>query len=194
MSNQGLTFLRDTTWDEVFSKWRAREADWGWEEVYQPRGFDTWDAWRIIYCEPLSLPGRRWRLYRAEKPLEFIPRMWVGAFSGWGKWFPKGVRQLQFAELAKNSVMRENDRVKPILADFPKQTTIIVLRCGDDVILFDGTHRCVALAIAAADGTPIETELIVALVDFDEFERELFDRARTQGQGPWEPQSFGTQL
>lgn len=181
-----LTLIQETTWNDVFAAWRAREADWGWPEVARSRGYDSWDAWRMTYCEPLGLPTRRWALYRVEQPLVFAPQMWVGAFRGWRRYFPEGVTRLQFSDLVRNEMVRENDKVAAILSAFPRETTIIGVRCGDDVMCGEGTHRSAALAIMAADGTPVETELTVALTEFAPEEQALFDAIRTQGATPWE--------
>ena len=180
-----LTLVKETTWDDMFVAWRDREADWGWPEIAAERGFDSWDAWRLRYCKPLGLPDRPWTLYRVDDPLIFVPKMWVGAFRGWRKYFSEGDTRLQFGELVQSPTLRENDKIVPMIANFPSPTTIIGLRLHEDVICVEGTHRCAALALMAADGKPVEAELTIAITDFSEDEQTLFDQVRTQGSAPW---------
>ena len=80
----GLTFIRDLTWPEVFEIWRANEEHLEkWKELYTKRGFGTWEAWRKNLIAPMELESRSWKLYRIEQPAKTVAGFHGGPFRGW---------------------------------------------------------------------------------------------------------------
>lgn len=68
-----------------------------------------------------------------------------------------------FLEVAKRLSGMKNGRVLSLLESFPKETTITGVLTDADVIILEGMHRCAALAMAAAQGKAIATDLTIAL-------------------------------
>ncbi len=174
-----LTKIREVSWEDVFSDWKEREKGI-WDEHFRERGYVSWDAWRSKLVAPIHPERRVWKLYRIEEPEEIIPEMWIGGFKGWRKYLSTGQRCIQFKDLVRSSGIKENKKVLDLLKNFPKETTIIAVRLGEEMVLLEGMHRGTALALAASEGRRIETKLTVALTDFDESERDLFNQCRTQ--------------
>lgn len=178
--SDALSFIRNTTWTEVLSDWRAREAGFGWEEHYRAKGFDNWDDWRKTFWEKGKLDMREWVLVKVIDPSEFVPSLWAVAFAGWKKYYPQGQDRARIIEIVKSPLLPKNGKVKALQADFPKQTTMIVLQCGEDYALFEGMHRASTVTLASSRGERIETDLTVALTILSEDERPLFEKAITQ--------------
>ena len=177
----GLTFVRDTTWQEVFAAWEKRETKkWGWEPHYKEEGFDSWEAWRSQYIRPFSLDERLWKLYRVDDPMSFVPEMWAGGFKGWKRYVPEGTSMIRMKKLAKHSKLSENGKVQAILADPPSETVMIAFKLGEDFILFEGMHRAAAISLAAGRDELINMNLTLAVTEFGSDEQELFDKARTK--------------
>lgn len=179
MRNQNFEFIRNTTWDEVFSDWKKREAGI-WEDHFRAKGFETWDEWRGQLNLPWGLGTRDWKLFRVIDTLKTVPTFWAGAYPGWQKYFPKRVGKARFSDLLNSSILKNNKKISNVLNSFPARTQVIGFGLDDDVVILEGMHRCTALAIAAANESDIKTDFIIAITDFDESERDLFERARTQ--------------
>jgi hypothetical protein len=177
---ENLKFIRETSWQQVLDEWRNREAGMGWEAVYEPRGFKTWDEWRAKHYSALGLPTRSWRQYQVDHSEAVIPGMWAVAYSGWRRYYPAGLTQARFADIVKHPDLPDNGKVKVLLENFPLETTVIAVKCGDDLALFEGMHRAATIALLASRGQAVKTKLIVALTEFDGSERDLFEKAITQ--------------
>ncbi len=175
-----LTKVRSTSWEEVFADWREREAAWGWPELAFERGFDSWDDWRASRARRYSLERRQWTLYIANQPSLLIPSALAVGYEGWKKYYPNAVRQIRFADLAKNPEVAENPKVRALLGAFPRSTTMIALRHRKEIAIFEGMHRSAAIAVAAEEGRVIAGELTVALTVFRADEGNLFQSAITQ--------------
>lgn len=175
----GYSFITSTTWPEVFAAWKQRETGF-WDEHIKERGFLSWEAWREQWTVPLKLAERKWELYKVGDPFSTVPSLLVGAYKGWHKYYPEGARVATFADIAKNPELAENPKVKAILANFPIPTEIIILKRGDQHVLFEGTHRCAAIALAAREGERFPLYLTVAMTEFGEDEGELFTKTYTQ--------------
>lgn len=177
----GLTFIKTTTWDQVFSDWREREKDhWGWEEHFKKRGMKSWDEWREKIIAPFKLQDRKWEIYSIDDPSSTISDLWSGGFPGWKKYYPKGIKKIQFKDLVKNPEVKKNPKVAQILENFPKETTIIAAHRNGQLIIVEGMHRACAIAITAREGRQLATKLTIAITTFSSDEKELFELARTQ--------------
>lgn len=174
------TFIKTTTWNEVFAEWREREAAWGWEAVWRERGYASWDEWRRTYTELLGLERRAWEIVKIDDPATIVPGMWAVAYSGWKRYYPSGSSRARLSDIADHPDLPQNGKIIGLLKEFPSPTTIIVLRCGDDFALFEGLHRAATIALAAREGRKIAGDVFVAQTTFDEHEHPLFEKAITQ--------------
>lgn len=173
-----LTHISSTTWNEVLADWREREADlWGWEAHWKAKGFSSWDAWRETFYTKLDLPHKEWNLYNVSHPSTFVPAMWAVAFNGWRSYYKEGVTRATFKDLVDHQELANNKKVTNLLNDFPGETTVIVLRNENQFAVFEGMHRCSAIALAQKQGRVIHTNLTAAITDVD---AETFRRVTTQ--------------
>ncbi|TAL19186.1 hypothetical protein EPN90_04435 [Patescibacteria group bacterium] len=176
-----LTSQRPTTWEQVLTDWRSREANrWGWEKIWRERGFASWDAWRATYFESLHLMERSWAEYRVADPEVFIPKMWAVAYSGWKRYYPPGAVKARLADIAGHPELPANGKVMSLLKTFPNPTTIIGIRCRDELALFEGMHRAATIALAARRGEMVVVELRLVLTEFRSDEAGLFEKVITQ--------------
>ena len=70
--------------------------------------------------------------------------------------------------------------MEQILENFPSETTIIGIEYQGKISLFEGTHRCAAIALAAEQGKEIQSNITIVLTSFEEHENDYFQRAITQ--------------
>ena len=182
MENLGLTFIKNANWNDVLSDWRNREADnWGWEEHWKQRGFESWDDWRKNFYEgPIKLADLEWKLFQINDPFASIPNAWAVAYAGWKQYYSEAVTKIRFKDLVKNPEVRKNKKVASITKDFPTPTTIIGVRWGDELAIFEGMHRSNALAILAEGEERPEIEVNIAITTLAPEERELFYKICTQ--------------
>lgn len=161
----GLEPLRSLTWPEVFGFWRENEAgNADWQRLARERGFDDWEDWRSSYVPPFRLTERAWTLHRVTNPAASVPAFRGGPFLGWIEHaYAEGERTPTFARIAERRQGIKNERVLSLLAAFPAKTILTGVRTDEGVVILEGMHRCAALAVAAAQGRPIETELTIAL-------------------------------
>ena len=175
-----LAFDSHTTWQQVFSDWRAREVAWGWEDVWQPRGFASWDEWRRTYTEPLGFESRSWQIFRVDDPVAVVPDMWAVAYSGWKRYYPPGASRARLQDIAAHPDLPQNEKIIGLQNFFPNPTTLIAIRSGDDFALFEGMHRASTIALVAREGRRVAGELFVTLTTFGPDEKMLFEKAITQ--------------
>lgn len=160
----GLHKLRDLSWLEVFSNWREAEiSSPSWRALYTARGFDTWESWRMTYAHGLSLPSLLWELYEVPHPLTFIPTCVGGPFQGWHDRYYGTLQKPTFAELATVPALQQHVKIRECQKNFPKHTTLIAVELTGDIVIIEGMHRCVAIALAAAESQPLKTDLQIAL-------------------------------
>ncbi len=162
---QGLSLIRPLEWTDVFAFWRENEeGNPAWIQHAKERGFPSWEAWRMTYVKQARLDEREWKLYRVNDPLVSVPRFLGGPFRGWieGVYGDAGTTP-PFARIAERLEIVGNKGVSSLLGAFPEKTTVSGIMTSGGVMIFEGMHRCSALAIAAARKSPIATELQIAL-------------------------------
>ncbi len=162
----GLQPLRPLTWKQTFEFWRESEgSNPEWLAVARERGYETWEAWRNAYVAPFKLDQRSWGLYRVVNPVLTVPRFRGGPFQGWVERFYHGQHRPTptFGRIAEELFQQGNGRATSLKSSFPRQTTVIGVMTSAGVVIVEGMHRCSAIASTAADGTPIQTELSIAL-------------------------------
>ncbi|MDF1498310.1 MAG: hypothetical protein P1P85_03065 [Patescibacteria group bacterium] len=95
-----MEFLKKTTWQEVFQKWKDSEAD-NPEWIHcatKIKGWPNWESCRNYTVTQLNLQNRSWNIFKFSNPLAEIPQMLVGPFSSWQSRFSKK-NTLSFLEL-----------------------------------------------------------------------------------------------
>lgn len=161
-----LEYLQPITWDDVFFTWQQDEINQPrWVESYTKRGFDTWSEWRELYAQAFRCPERSWHLYQVQQPLLAVPTFRGGPFKTWIERHYGGQPSLTFAELAQREDMQQNASAQSLLVHFPAKTQLIGLVQNREVIIIEGMHRCVAIALAAQQGTPLTSTVHIALAD-----------------------------
>jgi hypothetical protein len=166
MNIPGLTLIRELSWNDVFEFWRENEEHReNWTKLWKERGFASWADWRKTYADGLGLPSKSWKLYRVDDASISIPDFHGGPFRGWTERFYNGASAPAFKEIVKHPDIRSHTGILDIKKHFPVPTTITGVQNDDGIVITEGMHRCAAIALAAADGQNIATELYIALSD-----------------------------
>ncbi len=165
---QSLHFIKSLPWEEVFSLWRAGEANLPrWIEHYKAGGFSSWDEWRMKDTLQDLHPARlTWNLFSIEDPVATVPHFFGGPFRSWMKKYYEGASDRTFAEIIKYPELQNSDVVQRIIKDFPKETYLIGLRTSEGIVIIEGMHRSSALALAALKNIPIDAHVFLALADY----------------------------
>ena len=161
-----LEKVKDLSWEDVFEIWRQNEgSNPKWIEHAKENGFASWEEWRNMYAKDLNLAERNWTLYKITDPLKTIPTFRGGPFKTWIQRHYGGHPRPTFAELAQREDMQNNKDNVNILDNFPQETTITGLKQDASVIIIEGMHRCVAIALAAQQGKELDTTVHITLAD-----------------------------
>jgi hypothetical protein len=166
----GREDVKILTWDEVFRIWESLEAHLPhWETLYKGRGWSSWQEWRTkTLAAGFRLPELSWTLGRIPDPMAIIPTFRGGPFRSWidkaygGRHSPTPT----FAELAGTEFVRAHDVIRQISEAFPERTTLIGLKTADGIVVVEGTHRSCAIALAAAEGRSVKSEVHIALAEY----------------------------
>ena len=184
-----MKYIKNTTWDNVFASWRQREAsNPGWiKTATEIKGWPDWESWRKFTASQLGLEMLDWNIYEFINPLLEIPDMLIGPYSGWQSRVAEKNKST-FADLLNNSeqynFFKSHDTVSALLKDFPKETEFIGLLRKDlnKVVLIEGHHRAVAVAILNKDGkVGWYCKVRIALSEINENEQQLFDTVLERG-------------
>jgi len=174
-------FVRNADWEEVRASWKGREET-VWRAHYLERGFGTWESWREPYVRDFGLAGRTWTIETISDALSAVPEFYVGSFKGWQKYYPEGKMIATFADIARHPEIRDNTGVQYWLNHVPEKTRLMLFRCGEEIVVRDGTHRCVAMAILRTDDLEFSCEVEAAIAEFGKNEHDLFLKAVDQQQ------------
>lgn len=134
----------------------------------------------------LRLDTRAWTVYELTDPMADIPAMLVGPYSGWQKRFPTP-NIGTFADLANSpkdaAEFSANTTIKDLWREFPPKTELIGLRWPDGkIVLVEGHHRAMAVALAAHEGRTLTFGKVrIALADLTTSEGDLMDRVAARG-------------
>lgn len=155
-----VRIVKDITWEEVFTAWRAAEgSDPMWQDfARKERGWDTWEEWRRFHTAPWKPQERNWKLYEITEPNIVIPEFRMGPFRGWQTHFEEKL-QHTFRDLVEKAPewVRSNAGIQNRLHDFPEVTQFMgaYLPSKNVIMLLEGHHRCAAITLAQLDGKPI---------------------------------------
>jgi len=181
--------ITDLTWEDVFAVWTANEgANPSWIKVAtEIKGWPDWKSWRMFTAEQLKLPTRAWKLYEFEQPLEEIPNMLVGPFTGWQARLPQPNTHT-FSDLV--NIQEESDHfaalegVKRLRLAWPADTCLTGLIKPDGrLVCIEGHHRAAAVALAQHDQQPIvfPTPIRIMLAELMTSEDYLLDQVLARG-------------
>ncbi len=163
---EALRIMKPLSWEDVFGIWRENEYSVpAWQKLAKERGFDSWEEWRMTYVRQLGLGSLVWQLFEVTSPVIQVPHFHCGPFQNWRKYY-QGKNTIPFKRMVDLPVVKENNKVITFLENFPFETTIIGVRVGESVVIVEGTHRCMALALANAQNKKIDTHVFIALADY----------------------------
>lgn len=156
-----MKFLRNITWDEVYEGWRAQEAtDDLWREFFENRGHGSWEEFRAPYIHSHALAEKSWQLYEIE-PRQ-VPNLHCGPFPGWQALAEK-IGSTQFKDIAAADHFQDHGKIEAIKKNFPAQTELFAIRSGQEIQLFEGHHRAVALTQLLQEGVKPNTAITIAV-------------------------------
>lgn len=173
-TNQGLKLLNSISWEEAFQKWYKREGTRKeWQEVAKEKGFPDWKSWRESYYKTFNPTKLKWNLY--EISLETIPKIFVGPYSSWAKYY-KDRDKSTFKNICGK--LQGNSKVEDILKNPPKKTEFIGATDGERIILIEGHHRASAIALAEKRNKIINTKcnIVLAKIRKNEFDNLLIKK------------------
>lgn len=158
--------IRELAFADVFNIWRDNEeGKERWESHARERGFSGWEEWRMQYVKAFSMQERAWSLYQVINPSVVVPKWHGGPFKTWMERHYGGIFTPTFDQLARRPDMQKHTGLKEAQGAFPRTTTVIALFRDGQLVVIEGMHRCVAIALAARANRQLETNLFVALAD-----------------------------
>ncbi len=186
-----MEFVKDTTWNEIFEGWRAREANnQSWVKyATETKGWPDWASWRNFMAEQVSAEKREWKIFRFTDPDKEIPGLLIGPHSGWQGDLPLK-NSLSFKELLeipeKFKGYTQHTGIQAIIDGLPFPAQLIgLLRedCGR-IVCFEGNHTALAIALANKqakhiDWSGVDINIAVAVVPSEE--HALFDTVLARG-------------
>jgi DNA-binding transcriptional MocR family regulator len=145
MNIKGLRFVKSLSWDSVFKIWEVNEAgDPSWQAHAKSRDFFDWRAWRQVYTDQLGLEKLSWSYYSVLNPVQTIPAWRAGPFRAWAKFY-NNQHSVPFSELIQHQGVQANKRLQKMIKNFPVKMNLIGVQTAmDQVIIIEGTHRCLA--------------------------------------------------
>jgi hypothetical protein len=180
-----MQFIGNTTWQEIFEKWRSREANNpNWIEcATKIKGWPNWEAWRSFTAQQIDAVNRKWEIYQFCNPLEEIPEMLIGPFWGWQSRV-NNKNKTTFKELLEIPKQYEewskHPGISAIINELPFVTELIglVRKDVDKIVCFEGHHRAVAVSLAKKQNKIIDfskTPITIALTDLAADHCQLLD-------------------
>jgi hypothetical protein len=163
----GLELLYPISWHELIRGWENDELGREWAEHYKARGYTSWTEWRSDRWSMLGCAERAWHLYEIAEPLKTVPAFRGGPFHSWLPFY-EGKISLPFSQIVRKSDHPSQVKIRSVLDHFPSETTLIGLQRGEQILIFEGMHRCCALAVAGQEGIDVRSRVRIALADFSD--------------------------
>lgn len=179
MEYQGLDFIKNLIWEEVFDIWEKNEAsDPSWIKHAQTRGFKTWREWRETMVPALNLDRLEWSLYQIKNPNQIVPLFHSGPFKAWSMFY-NGKSSVLFKDLIQQKSVQSNNRLQKMISNFPTESSIIGVNTrSNNIVIIEGMHRCLALSYCAGKKEPLNADLKIALADYPKDRLPLLGTSR----------------
>ncbi|HIP49283.1 MAG TPA: hypothetical protein EYG92_10015 [Lutibacter sp.] len=164
-----LEYIHDIEWCDIFAVWRSYEAyQENWQGHWKERGFKSWDEWRRDYVAPLKPENRKWSIYRVKEPNIDFPKIYGVPSKGWKKNVYGSKMTISLAEVVEkiSADEQKNEKVEAIKNNFPYQTMLTGIINKDRIILIEGMHRGVALAMMSED--EIKGDVVIVLAEYED--------------------------
>ena len=160
-----FNLIKKVSWEEVFEYWHGNEKDnEEWKKLYHQRGYSNWHDWRMTYAKPLLLDQLDWSLYKIKEPLNIVPNFYGGPFTVWKKYYYGEKDSIQFKDLLNEKVLaRVDGKVYKLIDDFPRKTYLVGVIVDDKIMIVEGTHRCLAIALMAKNKRNFKANINIAL-------------------------------
>lgn len=161
-------FIRPIAWSEIFDSWKKGEAHQEmWKKHWEGRGFSSWEEWRAEYAKPFRPETLEWSLYEIANPTQELPEIYAVPSKAWIEKAYGGEKTKKFKDIAEHPLIKNNDKILAIQNNFPKETMLTGLLCGDKIVLIEGMHRAAALAAWNAK-VPLTGKVFIALAEWPE--------------------------
>jgi hypothetical protein len=146
--------------------WRKGEV-WqeSWKKHWEERGFDSWEEWRNAYVKPLHPEKLEWFLYKIKSPLEIFPGIYGVPSRSWVDKAYGGKTTKRLKDIVRTKLFVENEKIKEIKNNFPKNTLFTGLVHEDKIILIEGMHRACALT-SWDKSKKLECDISIALAEW----------------------------
>lgn len=186
MQINGLQYLGETDWSEIFKVWQANEGIMpSWQELAtKQKGYKSWEEWRTAWVKNFDAQSRQWFRYEIIDPIKIVPNFYVGPTKAWqGNFMEKKIGKNTFSDLVGRVVFHYK-KVGGILKNFPEKSEFIgVCLPGNKVVLIEGHHRASAIAVSAKNGTEISFKQLptISLTFFQAGEENLLDDLLLRG-------------
>jgi len=185
-----MRLINNTTWEKVFDGWRQREAnDPGWTNcATNIKGWPDWESWRGFTVSQFGLEELSWQIFEFTDPINEIPAMLIGPYSGWQARVTKK-NQSTFEDLLnipeQFDFFSKHDKVLSMITDLPFPTEFIGLIREDQnkIVCIEGHHRATAVALAKKQGRSIDFkgEITIALAKLTKDQVSVLDNALKRG-------------
>ena len=185
-----MQLIKSTTWEEVFALWRSREStNPGWIRcATEIKGWPDWESWRRFSAAQIQAEKRDWQIFQFTDPLNEIPKMLIGPYSGWQSALPvKNTATFQDLldipdQYAKFS---QHTGVLSILKGLPFSTEFIgFIKDDNQIICLEGHHRATAIALAKRQNKQIDfgsVTVTIALAHLGKDETALLNEVLKRG-------------
>ncbi|MEK7556451.1 MAG: hypothetical protein AAB538_00555 [Patescibacteria group bacterium] len=100
------------------------------------------------------------------RPLKTVPEFIGGPFRTWIEKHYDGNPRPTMHELSQREAVKGGrSDLTTLIRDFPPDTTLIGLTQGEKVVVVEGMHRALAVALAADQGKTLSAKINIALAD-----------------------------
>lgn len=172
---------REVSFDEVMLSWLEAEIKQieGRDilPVAKDKGFSSITEWRLATALRLGMDKKVWHLVEIEDPNTVLPKIIVGPYQGWSRFFDNKIdttfeQALEIPEFFE--WCKTHDRIQPIIENYPTSSTIILYRkTNGELIHIEGGHRICAVMYQEKIGETINFDgikITAAVADIDESE------------------------
>ena len=163
----GLKFMKHSSWEEVFQKWKEDEGSIkAWQDfAVREKGWGSWEEWRQHQASFIDAQNRKWDIYEILDPNKIIPNFRIGPFKSWQDNYSEAEKNIHtFRDLVRDKTewVMGNSGIKSMKDNFPPNSQFIGIYVEEDdiVVLFEGHHRVAATALSDFVGSPFEFEIL----------------------------------